>query len=163
MARPSGPSRDETPSASCGSVNEVSAEGNIKRPDPVTRVGQPVSRRVVCSSRSRDLIHRSRQAGWGLARCWSVRLSRRPASPIRTRRMGSGQSCGRTVATNLKVCRSNNRNGRTDSLGDRSGGFLDTTGQRPIPRPCVAVKCGQALRNASDPTDLVSVVKEVCG
>ena len=112
---------------------------------------------------SGDLIHRSRQAGWGLACCWSARLSRRPASPIRTRRMGSGQSCGRTVATNLQVCRSNNRIWRSDSLVDRSGGFLDTTGQRPIPRPCVAVKCGQALRNASDPTDLVSVVKEVCG
>jgi len=43
----------------------------------------------VGSSRSGDLVHRSRQAGWGLARFWSARLSRRPASPIRTRRMGS--------------------------------------------------------------------------
>ena len=79
--------------------------GCRKRPDPVTTVLHPVSGRVVCSSRSGDLIHRSRQAGWGLACGSTNRLSRRPASPIRTRRMGSGQSCGRTVATNLQVCR----------------------------------------------------------
>ena len=47
------------------------------------------------SSRSGDLIHRSRQAGWGLARCSTDRLSRRPASPIRTRRMGSARDVGR--------------------------------------------------------------------
>jgi len=83
---------DETPSASCGSVNEVSAGGRVKRPHPMTRVLHPVSGQVVCSSRSGNLIHQSRQAGWGLGRFWRDRLSRRPASPIRTRRMGSGQN-----------------------------------------------------------------------
>ena len=39
------------------------------------------------------------------------------------------------VATNLRVCRSNNRNRRSDRLVERSGGFFDATGQRPIPRP----------------------------
>ena len=94
MARSPGRRRDETPSASCGSVNEVFAGDNIKRPDSVTTVRQPASGRAVCSSQSDDLIHRSRQAGWGLACCWSARLSRRPASPIRTRRMGSARDVG---------------------------------------------------------------------
>ena len=76
-------------------VNEVSAGGRAKRLCAVTTVRQPVSARVVWSSRSGDLIHRSRQAGWGLARCSTDRLSRRSASPIRTRRMGSARDVGR--------------------------------------------------------------------
>jgi hypothetical protein len=93
------------------------------------------------------------------------------------------RSIPRTVATNLQVCRSNNRDGRSDSLMERSGGFFHATGQRPIPRtwrrtsrfvgPVVAtsssssrnlaVTSGRTLAAEPDPTDLVSVVKKVCG
>ena len=67
MARPSGLSRHKTPSASCGSVNEVSARGRAKRTDPVT-TARPTRRRP-----SRGVIPQ-----------------RRPRSPIQASWMGSG-------------------------------------------------------------------------
>ena len=46
----------------------------------------------------------------------------------------AGAGLGWAVATNLQVCRSNNRIRRCDSLLERSGGSLHAAGQRPNPR-----------------------------
>ena len=92
MAKPSCLASQPDPIRLERMVNEVAAGGRTERLFPITTVRHSVSGRVVWSSRSGDLIHQSRQAGWGLARYSTDRLSRRPASPIRTRRMGSGQN-----------------------------------------------------------------------
>ena len=75
---------------------------------------------------------------WGSRRC-AVATPGSGRNPLQAL-CGRGVVCAttrgwyRAVATNLQVCRSNNRNPRSDSLVDRSGGFFHAAGQRPTPR-----------------------------
>ena len=124
-------------------VNEVAAGGRTEPLFPITTVRHPESGRVVSSSRSGDLIHQSRQAGWGLAlsqlTVLAVDLLHRSAQGG----WGRGGGFGSAVATNLQGC----RNHRCSEFGLIEVFCLADWTPRPRPAAESGDQRGWSIRN----------------